>query len=338
MKHKNLILVIICIILTLTIGALILLIKNGIILSNMTMAYELKSYSNYQAHNSKILKDYDDYLDSGITEVKLTKNDFNNNSYIIVNVEYDSCGDKIYPPNKVEVFSESVKVTIPYKTKCGSCATLYKTYLVKSEKITSDKRIVPFYQALNHRNCPGDIVVKKPVIYLYPEEDTQVTIKVLKDKDLLTSYPKYDKEWKVQADKDGKISYKDKEYYSLYYEAKIDTITPHKEGFVVEDKDLISFLEEKLDILGLNYKERQEFIIYWLPILQNNKYNYIYFETNVNDIYPISVNPKPDTEIRILMEYLPLKDKMQVPEQELCKVQRQGFTLVEWGGTRIYNK
>ena len=160
----------------------------------------------------------------------------------------------------------------------------------------------------------------------------------IKDKDLLTSYPKYDKEWKVQADKDGKITYKDKEYYSLYYEAKIDTITPHKEGFVVEDKDLISFLEEKLDILGLNYKERQEFIIYWLPILQNNKYNYIYFETNVNDIYPISVNPKPDTEIRILMEYLPLKDKIQVPEQELCKVQRQGFTLVEWGGTRIYNK
>ena len=38
------------------------------------------------------------------------------------------------------------------------------------------------------------------------------------------------------------------------------------------------------------------------------------------------------------MEYLPLKDKIQVPEQELCKVQRQGFTLVEWGGTRIYNK
>ena len=108
MKHKNLILVIICIILTLTIGALILLIKNGIILSNMTMAYELKSYSNYQAHNSKILKDYDDYLDSGITEVKLTKNDFNNNSYIIVNVEYDSCGDKIYPPNKVEVFSGKI--------------------------------------------------------------------------------------------------------------------------------------------------------------------------------------------------------------------------------------
>ena len=279
MKHKNLILVIICIILTLTIGALILLIKNGIILSNMTMAYELKSYSNYQAHNSKILKDYDDYLDSGITEVKLTKNDFNNNSYIIVNVEYDSCGDKIYPPNKVEVFSESVKVTIPYKTKCGSCATLYKTYLVKSEKITSDKRIVPFYQSLNHRNCPGDMMIKKPVIYLYPEEDTQV-----------------------------------------------------------EDKDLISKKKKKLDILGLNYKERQEFIIYWLPILQNNKYNYIYFETNVNDIYPISVNPKPDTEIRILMEYLPLKDKIQVPEQELCKVQRQGFTLVEWGGTRIYNK
>ena len=47
-----------------------------------------------------------------------------------------------------------------------------------------------------------------------------------------------------------------------------------KTGFVVEGKDTIKFLEEKLKQLGLTDKEADEFIIYWLPKLENNKYNY----------------------------------------------------------------
>ena len=35
------------------------------------------------------------------------------------------------------------------------------------------------------------------------------------------------------------------------------------EGFVVKGEDSAAFLEEKLEILGLNYKEAEEFIIYW---------------------------------------------------------------------------
>lgn len=30
--------------------------------------------------------------------------------------------------------------------------------------------------------------------------------------------------------------------------------------------------EEKLEILGLNYKETEEFIVYWLPKLEQNEY------------------------------------------------------------------
>ena len=37
--------------------------------------------------------------------------------------------------------------------------------------------------------------------------------------------------------------------------------------------------EEKLAILGLNEREAEEFIIYWLPKLESNKYNYIRFAT-----------------------------------------------------------
>ena len=58
-----------------------------------------------------------------------------------------------------------------------------------------------------------------------------------------------------------------REYYGLYWEG-INTIKDeYRDGFVVEKNDLIPFLEEKLAILGLNDKEADEFIIFWLPQL-----------------------------------------------------------------------
>ena len=96
-------------------------------------------------------------------------------------------------------------------------------------------------------------------------------------------------------------------------------------------------MEEKLEILGLNYKERNEFIMYWLPKLEDNKYNYIRFQTmeEINSDMELEINPEPDTLIRVRMEYKPLKKKIKVKEQELEKVGRDGYIVVEWGGTEI---
>lgn len=126
-------------------------------------------------------------------------------------------------------------------------------------------------------------------------------------------------------------------YYSLYWEGKDNNYKLENYGFVVEGIDTISFLEEKLNKLGLNEREANDFIIYWLPILENNKYNYIRFATTeeVNKIMPLEVNPNPDTVIRILMIYKPLNKKINVKEQKIITPERKGFTLVEWGGTRI---
>ena len=108
-----------------------------------------------------------------------------------------------------------------------------------------------------------------------------------------------------------------------------------KKGFVVKGENSIKFLEEKLNELGLTDIEAEEFIVYWLPKLEENKYNYIYFATTeeVNKYMPLEINPTPDSLIRILMYYKPLDKKINVKEQKLKSVQRHGFTLVEWGGT-----
>ncbi len=109
------------------------------------------------------------------------------------------------------------------------------------------------------------------------------------------------------------------------------------EGFVVKGQDTISFLEEKLEILGLNEREANEFIIYWLPQMENNKYNYIRFESieKINEYMPLEIEPKPDSLIRVLMLFKPLEKEIQVNEQELITPQRTGYTVVEWGGSKI---
>jgi len=72
-----------------------------------------------------------------------------------------------------------------------------------------------------------------------------------------------------------------------------------------------------------------------LPILKKNKYNYIYFAINNVELEKINVNPKPDASIRILMEYKGLDRNINVNKEKLNKIDRKGFTLVEWGGTEI---
>ena len=178
----------------------------------------------------------------------------------------------------------------------------------------------------------------KPIIYIYPEEDMDVEVTVSNPEKFTVTYPKYENGWKVKALKDGTLIDKNnKKYYALYWEGNGDKDSINKDGFVIKGEDSAIFLEEKLEILGLNYKERNEFIMYWLPKLESNKYNYIRFKTReeIDNNMKLNINPEPDTLIRVMMEYKGLDKKIKLKEEKLTKVERKGYTVVEWGGTEI---
>lgn len=183
-------------------------------------------------------------------------------------------------------------------------------------------------------------IVAKPIIYLYPNEEMEISVRLEKKEEIICSYPKYKDGWNVKAQPNGDLLDLDtnKELYALYYESN-DTIgiKEEEEGFIVKGEDTAEFLEEKLEILGLTYKEKEEFIVYWLPKLESNKYNYIRFASKeeIEENMPLEISPKPDTTIRILMTYKGLDDEKEVKEQKLEKVERKGYTAVEWGGTEI---
>lgn len=183
------------------------------------------------------------------------------------------------------------------------------------------------------------LVPRKPIIYLYPQETTEVTVKLGNPEKITCSYPEYKEEWKVVAESDGTLTdvKTQRKFYALYWEGK-DMIQPElTEGFIVKGEDTIEFLEEKLEILGLNEREAEEFIIYWLPKMQNNEYNYIRFATmeEINEYMPLEFSVQPDSLIRILMQYKAIDEYIEIPEQKLETPKREGFVVVEWGGTEI---
>ncbi len=185
-----------------------------------------------------------------------------------------------------------------------------------------------------------DVETLKPIIYLYPTEDTEVSVELGYPENITVSYPEYKEGWKVLAKTDGTLIdlETNRSLYSLYYEG-ISAISYEvtDEGFVVKGEDVAEFLEEKLAILGLTEREAEEFIIYWLPKLQENEYNYIRFATaeEIEETMPLTIEPNPDTIIRVLMIYKGLDEPIEVQEQELETPERTGFVAVEWGGAEI---
>lgn len=183
------------------------------------------------------------------------------------------------------------------------------------------------------------IILEKPVIYLYPTEKTEIEIKLDLKGELITTFPKYEKNWEVIAEPNGQIfDKKTNRYYgSLFWDGTMDFPEEHykyDDGFIVPKEKLADFFIEKLEYIGLNNQETNEFIQYWLPILERNKYNFIHFLINeeCNEITTLKVNPKPETKIRIYMEFYGLENYTRINEQKLPKTERKGFTIVEWGG------
>lgn len=215
-------------------------------------------------------------------------------------------------------------------------------------KITYDGQIMESYPAqikaisweLDQRpvpDSPWEAVEEKPVIYLYPEEETQVSVKLTTDGGLTCTYPAYGNGWNVTAAPDGTLTDANGQIYNyLYWEGRSSAQYDFSKGFCVKGEDTAAFLEDALGKLGLNRREANEFIVYWLPRMQENPYNIIAFQADAyTDAAPLDITPAPDSLIRVFMAYYPSETEITIAPQELTAPQRTGFTVIEWGGTEI---
>ena len=177
----------------------------------------------------------------------------------------------------------------------------------------------------------------KPVIYLYPEHKTDVTVKLDYTGNLTCTYPEYKNGWKVSVEPDGTLTDADGQTYNyLYWEGMNRTDYDFSEGFCVAGSDTAAFLEDALDQLGLTRQEANEFIVYWLPRMQDSAYNLISFQTDAyTQTAELSIDPAPDTLLRVFMAWKPAENAVDIPAQKLTAPVRSGFTVVEWGGCEV---
>ena len=178
---------------------------------------------------------------------------------------------------------------------------------------------------------------RKPVIYLYPEEPTEVFVRLEHNGELTTTYPQYLDGWHVIAEPDGTLTdAAGMTYNYLYWEGKSNVEYDMSAGFCVEGRHVAEFLEKALFELGLTRREANEFIVYWLPLMENNRYNVISFQTEAyTENSKLIIHPEPDTMIRVFMAWYGSDKPVKIQEQELTALERKGFTVVEWGGSEL---
>jgi len=209
----------------------------------------------------------------------------------------------------------------------------------------------------------------KPVVYLYPTQPTEVSVKFTTPIKFDITIPTYQNGWRVLAQPNGLLSdlqpqftdcqkidetkkgseYAkaacDKNQYPYLYWAGQSTEKPYptiSKGWFVESSNLSIFLNQKLDEVGFNTKEKNDFLEYWLPELQSKNapyYRISFLQTEeMNSIAPMQIAPQPKSVFRLFMDWLPLKNKptSTIKPQVLSKIVRDGFTVIEWGGLKRY--
>lgn len=187
-----------------------------------------------------------------------------------------------------------------------------------------------------------EVQTEKPVIYLYPEEKMDVSIILDVVGELSFTYPAYENGWNVSASPEGTIKVNESTYNYLFWESNgsrdlysID----YTSGYIVKKDDVLSFLEEKLNLAGFTSKEKADFITYWGPRMIAHEKLFVQFTQNedCNKYAELDISPKPDHVNRFYISWssLPNNANFNITPQEIIPINREGFSILEWGGQEV---
>lgn len=177
----------------------------------------------------------------------------------------------------------------------------------------------------------------KPVVYLYPESQMDLSVFVNPRGGFTYTEPDYGNGWNVTAYPDGHIVNRADgvTYPYLFWEGRGGIYSSPSTYWVVKKADVESFLRGTLLKMNLTQNESDDFIEFWLPRMQTAPYYKIGFhDTRVMDaLAPLSFSIAPDNVFRILMDYVELQTpEPSKPPARLPRANRDGFEVIEWGG------
>lgn len=176
----------------------------------------------------------------------------------------------------------------------------------------------------------------KPVVYLYPEKEMQVSVEV--GAKITKSEPDYGYGWTVTAYPNGRLSNSSGTYPYLFWEGLgFGNYPAINSGTVVKRTDVQMTIETQLSQIGLTSKEISDFEEFWLPKMPNKPYIRLTWLQNeeMNELAPLRISPAPKSLIRAFLDFQGYDNKIDLPAQKLISYKRDGFTAVEWGGLLV---
>lgn len=194
----------------------------------------------------------------------------------------------------------------------------------------------------------------KPVINLYSNIERSVNVKLeLCDKfnfsaihpmSFSHNYNENNMEWKNVTIKKDRITYENNDYSYLFWEAvtkeMLFDMPDNKFCISTELKELYKFLNIILKRLGLNFREIQDMITYWIKDIIEHKYVVLSFlPLNIYEkIAKLTITPEPKQIIRVFMVFYGSEQYVQYNSkiEDINQIDRNDeFLVVEWGGMGI---
>jgi hypothetical protein len=186
----------------------------------------------------------------------------------------------------------------------------------------------------NDENNDSTNVVRKPNIYLYPENETDLNVFISfpLGGEIITSLPAYNDGWSVHVDTSGMIN---GEYDYLFYESIQPDIWQDNDGWIVEKKDLHNFFSANLSGYGFRGREIDDFMKYWIPRLNDHEYYLIYpqVQSIIDQVVMLNTSVRPDNVLRLFYVIKGTEvDNYNVTAPEInSSFKREGFFITEWG-------
>ncbi|HOJ10141.1 MAG TPA: hypothetical protein PK733_06065 [Clostridiales bacterium] len=177
------------------------------------------------------------------------------------------------------------------------------------------------------------IPVYKPNIYLYSDANMSVNVKLYPGHWITLSDPIYPENegWTAQivnGSLNGKGDY-------LFYEALVpDSDFQKKNGWKIRWNSRRNDIIKILDKYSFNEKEKSDFLEYWTEKLVHSK-DYIFYpqeNIQVDTIMPVILSKEPDNIFRIWFYIEPNEGQDTLEPEQNMVINRNGFTVVEWGG------
>lgn len=195
---------------------------------------------------------------------------------------------------------------------------------------------------INFRESYELQLMKKPVIYLYPEDTMQVEVEVIPKGEFTFTYPDIKNGWNFTCTPEGDILDGEKSYPYLFWESaqRIEQkdINPNA-GALVKGKEAVAYLNAQLTQFGLTSSERADFITFWGPQLQTktNLYIYLLLDEECDAFASLKISPQPQNTSRIYVIWseVPANYSRPLESQNIPTMNREGFTVIEWGGAQV---